>query len=342
MHELLTKTGPYLHAPDDLLRITFETGGTPRVFTVLAASAVERDEIDRDGAGLVILDEDEGRVLLDRHRSVSSGAEAGELYRISSLCWGEFSDFCRSHPRFRGGPEDIVTPHEAPLPGSRRRHSSRSDILREARSSGSGDLRSALMIRADADPDCSVRFPPRDRSGVLEDLRGRITRVYEDGSYRLGWPLQAPTAPDLSGLNGRVSVDRSLDLAWEERVEQRPELKHEAWWGVMEMFGSGRTSTFGAADEGRYDMRISSDEANGHLVLFALDEVPLSDRSEADLSTKLSDLPDRTIRDLWKLSRTLDHELSENRVSALFEVELNRIRAETETSQDSDPSPSGP
>lgn len=342
MHDLSARTGPYLHAPDDLLRLRYETGGTPRIFTVLIASAMERDQIDPEAAGIVILDEDEGRVLLDRHVGEDEQRLSDELYRIRSMGWAEFSGFCRSHPRFRGGPADIVTPHDTPLPGSRRRQERIGAGTEAGVSARHEDLRSALMIKADEDPACPVRFPERDRDGVMRDLSDRIQAVRDPIPYRLGWSLAAPPAPDLSGLGGAFPVDRSLDLLWEEMAAQRPELLEEAWCGVLEGLVSGRLNTFGAQDEGRYDLRLLETEEGVCLALCALDGRPLGAGSRAALVDLLEDLPLRDLRDLWKLSRTLDYETGPEKVSTLFEEGLNRVRSESEASRDMDPSPSGP
>jgi len=342
MHDLSNRTGPYLHAPDDLLRLGYETGGTPRLFTILIASATEKDRIDPEGAGIVILDEDEGRVLLDRHVGEQGRRPGDELYRIGSMGWAEFSGFCRSHPRFRGGPADILTPHDTPLPGSRRRQDRLGPGALSITSPKSADLRSALMMLADQDPTCRVRFPERDRDGVIRDLTDHIQRTADPLPYRLGWSLAAPTAPDLSGLGGDRPVDRSLDLLWDEMTQNRPELVDEAWCGVMETLAFGNLNTIGAQDEGRYDLRLLEARDGASLTLYAFDGQVLGAGSRSDLSDLLDTLSSRDLRDLWKLSRTLDFETGPERVSALFQEGLNRVRAESEASRDTDPAPSGP
>lgn len=158
MHDLSARTGPYLHAPDDLFRLRFETGGTPRLFTLLVARAIEMTLIDPEGAGIVILDDDEGRVLLDRHLGTDLAKAGEEVYRIRAMSWPEFSGFCRSHPRFRGGPADIVTAHDVPLPGSRRRQGLLGSGALLEGVVVPGDLRSALMISLDADPTWGMRW----------------------------------------------------------------------------------------------------------------------------------------------------------------------------------------
>jgi hypothetical protein len=345
MFSLLQKTGPYVHAPDDLLRLRFETGGTPRLFTLLLAQGAERGRFDPTVAGLVILDEDEGRVLLDSHTGEPARPAASELYRISALSWADFSAFCRAHPRYRPGAPDIDTPHEAPLPGSRSRQA------RLAERDGAepvigrplaGDLRSDLMRRADADPACPVRFPARDRTGMMRDLKERVMRDAESGLFRPGWRVPLPTAPDLTGVNGAVPVDRSLDIAWSSLLEERPELAEEARIRAIEPVLAGRLATWGAEDEGRYDLRLSNTEEGPAVLLRALDDFGIGAASADAFGIDLERLPDPLLRDLWKLGRTLDLELSPERVGVRFGHALNATRAETEAMRDTAPVPSGP
>lgn len=344
MFSLLQKTGPYVHAPDDLLRLRYETGGTPRLFTLLLAQGAERDRFEPEAAGLVILDEDEGRVLLDRH-----GGEAGtigsELYRIGGLGWADFSAFCRSHPRYRGGAPDIDAPHDRPLPGSRSRQARLADrdgadaagVPRQA-----GDLRSDLMRRADADPDCPVRFPVRDRAGMVRDLLQRVLRDPDSGLSRLGWPVRFPSAPDLTGISGSDPVDRSLDISWSALMEQRPELTEEARVRAIDPVLAGRLATWGATDEGRYDLRLRETGEGPAVLLLGFDDLAVGSPGVGGLETQLARLPDPALRDLWKLGRTLDVELSPERMGVRFGAALNAIRSETEAMREPEPAPSGP
>lgn len=342
MYDLSARTGPYLHAPDDLIRLRYETGGTPRLFTVLIASATERDRVDPEGAGIVVLDEDEWRVLLDRH-SAAPGRDLGdELYRVAAMSWAEFSGFCRSHPRFRGGSEDVTSPHDQPLPGSRRRQDRSPDLLKSARAPGLDDLRSALMTLADGDPACSVRFPEGGRKEALQELSARIARVNDPLPYRLAWSVPVPAAPDLTGLGGDRPVDRSLDPLWEETVSRRPELVEEALVEALEAVAGGRLSTFGAQDEGRYDLRLLGSDAGPTLTLFGLDGQELGAGTRDAVMERLASLPVRDLRDLWKLGRTFDVETGPERVATRFRAGLNRVRSETEASRELEPAPSGP
>jgi hypothetical protein len=252
---------------------------------------------------------------------------------------GEFSAFCRGHPRFRGGPDDIITPHEVPLPGSRERQARLGlGVIKGP----TGDIRSALMISADQDPSCPVRFPERDRVGVIRDLSERVRAVRDPLPCRFAWDIVMPEAGDRSGLGGDHPVDRSLDLLWEDTARQRPELLEEAWAGVLESLVGGRITTFGAQDEGRYDLRLVETGERVALTLNALDGQVLGAESGDAFVENLNSMPSAQLRDLWKLSRTLDVETGQKRVETLFQAGLNRVRSETEASRDIETTPSGP
>ncbi len=344
MHMLLQKTGPYLHAPDDLLRLRFETGGTPRLFTLLFAQARASDG-DVAAAGLAVLDEDEGRVLLDRHAADAPDRGASELYRVYRLDWAEFSAFCRTHPRYRGAAPDIDNRHDTPLPGSRTRQArlgAAADLVAEPRPGARRDLRSDLMRRADADPACPVRFPPRDREGIIADLSERAMRSGDHGSWHLGWAIRFPAGLDLNGISGGAVVDRSLDIAWSELIEQRPELIDEARMRSVERVASAGLRTFGAEDEGRFDLRLMETGQGPAILLLAMDDLGIGAISAEALTDELSRMPDHVLRDLWKLSRTVEHELDPNQLGLRFGAALNLIRSETEAMRDAEPAPQGP
>lgn len=341
MHDLLQKTGPYLHAPDDLSRLLFETGGTPRVFTLLIAAAVQTDRLDRTRDGIAILDEDEGRVLLDGHLRGDPAACAAEFYRIRAMGWPEFSELCRSSPRCRVAAADVRDVTGTPLPGSRRRQALLGGPRPLPFSERAHDLRSDLMISADSDPDAPFRFPKVTRETAIDALsRTPLTRG-QDGLFRMSWPVRFPDSADLSGLSGPGPVDRSLDPAWTELVGHRPEILEEARLEAILPLLTGRVGTWGTQDEGRYDLTLSPSE-EGVIVLSAFDGQPFGMREAREYGPRLAGLPIVQLRDLWKLKITLNHETSPDRVGALMGISLNRIRSETERSREPELQPSGP
>lgn len=100
-----SRTGPYLHASDARWTKAFPGG---RRFAVLIAGAYDAGIIGPEHNGIVVLDEDNRSVVLDRHCEEQSGyggpspAQYREARRILSMPWEEFLEFCTEHPRYRG------------------------------------------------------------------------------------------------------------------------------------------------------------------------------------------------------------------------------------------------
>jgi hypothetical protein len=339
MHDLLNKTGPYLHAPDDVSRISFETGGTPRVFTLLIAAATEARRADRSRSGIAILDEDEGVVVLDEHMRGRPKLFGAEFLRIRNMSWPEFSDFCRSHERFRGRSPDIVELHTAPLPGSRRRQARLSHV--SPLSERVGDIRSDLMIRTDGDMNLSRVFPRISRGEAIEELCGTALSPGPGGLLLMNWALRFPDHSDFSGVQGTRPVDRSLDPAWSDLISRRPELIEEARLEAILPLLDGVFSRPGPDLTGRLGLILCPRGENG-ILLCAFDGDPIGVTDRKDLKPLLQDMGDLKLRDLWAGKRLLDHETASIQLGARFSESLNRIRSEMELARDSDPSPSGP
>jgi len=338
MHDLLHKTGPYLHAPDDVSRLSFETGGTPRVFTLLIAAATETTRADRSAGGIVILDEDEGAVVLDGHLGGDPGRDA-EFYRIRGMGWTEFSDFCRTHQRFRGRAPDLIDPLERPLPGSRRRQAALPEPL--SLRDRVGDLRSDLMIRTQAGPDGSVTFPRIGRTQAIDELSQIPLITGHNGLVRMSWPIRFPDHCDLSGLQGDRPVDRALDPAWSELLAQRPELVEEARLEAIGPALDGSCLPPGSEGSGRFGLLLCP-QGRGGVILATLDESVFAFADHRSVRAALVAMPDSLVRDLWGLKRSLDHATSPDRLETRFGAALNRIRSELELARDPEPAPAGP
>lgn len=339
MHDLLNKTGPYLHAPDDVSRISFETGGTPRVFTLLIAAATETRQADRSRSGIAILDEDEGVVVLDEHLRGRPRLFGAEFLRIRSMSWPEFSEFCRSHERFRARSPDIVEPHETPLPGSRRRQARLPQAL--PLSERVGDIRSDIMIRTDGDLSVTRILPRISGEEAIEELSGTPLSPGPGGMFMMRWPLRFPDNSDVSGVQGARPVDRSLDPAWSDLISRRPELIEEARLEAILPILNGVFLRPGPDLTGRLSL-ILCPKGEGGLLLSAFDGDPIGVADAGGLKPLLQGMDELSLRDLWAGKRLLDHETAPARLGARFGEALNRIRSETELARESDLIPAGP
>lgn len=328
MHDIATKTGPYLHAVDDAAIVLFETGGTPRSFTVLIASAREELMMERTRNGVAILDNDRKQVVLDEHARNDRRACVEAFEEVRMMSWEEFSSFCRENPRHRGVSPDIVEKKTVPDPGSRRNQKAMG-AARAASKDAGGDLRSDHMIRSHDNPACPYDFPPVTRDDAIREVSRALLHHGEDGLHRLKWMIDVSADIGVEGLSGDFSVDRSRDAAWEQTMHQHPEITEEAILSALAPLLSGSVSTWGAMDEGRYVFRIEA-ERGDVMTLASLDQTSMAFGGRGHLVRSLEALDSSDLRDLWKLKRTVDHDLEPGRLSARISADVNRIRAEIE------------
>jgi hypothetical protein len=99
------RTGQYLHMNGAARK--YRIAGTNYIIGIAGAYDAF-GLIGPEHNGIFILDDDEKRVILDRHCPQSSGyfgpspAQWAEFKRIAELPAKAFDNFCRNHPRFRG------------------------------------------------------------------------------------------------------------------------------------------------------------------------------------------------------------------------------------------------
>ena len=99
------RIGQYLHADGAARR--YKIGG--KTYVIGIAGALDAfGLIGPEHNGIFILDDDEKRVVLDRHCEIASGyfgpskEQWAEFKRIAELPLTAFRNFCRNNPRYRG------------------------------------------------------------------------------------------------------------------------------------------------------------------------------------------------------------------------------------------------
>jgi len=101
-----SQTGQYMHAHGAARR--YKIGGTTYIIGIAGAYNAY-GLIGSEYNGIFILDDDNKRVVLDRHCEEQSGyfgpskAQWAEMKRIAELPATAFKNFCRNNPRYRGG-----------------------------------------------------------------------------------------------------------------------------------------------------------------------------------------------------------------------------------------------
>ena len=99
------RVGQYLHAEGAARRYRINETN----YVIGIAGAIDAfGLIGPEYNGIFILNDDEKRVVLDRHCEIASGysgpsaAQWAEFKRIVNLPSAAFNNFCRNNPRFRG------------------------------------------------------------------------------------------------------------------------------------------------------------------------------------------------------------------------------------------------
>ena len=99
------RIGQYLHADGAARR--YQIDGTNYIIGIAGAYDTF-GLIGPEHNGIFILDDDDKRVVLDRHCEIGSGYHGpsedqwAEFKRIAELPAAAFKNFCRNHPRYRG------------------------------------------------------------------------------------------------------------------------------------------------------------------------------------------------------------------------------------------------
>lgn len=327
--DISERTGQYLHGPDDTLHLSFPTGGVPRSFTIIAYSAVEVDEIDLSRDGIAILDNDHMTVVLDGHLRAAPDRQAAFMDQVKVMDWREFTEFCTTHRRFRNSSPDLHS--QKPDAGILVNQLHRGVVDQKT---SEGDLRSPNMIRADKDRDCPYNFPEASRRKMVSEILDHHATRDQQGMWRLSWPVTVPSQLFNEGL---VHGDKAHDAAWTSHMVSMPEISHQAQLNVLDRFLTGNVGTWPKSDAGRYTFEMSGAGNEADLFLDRIDGVELSFENKASFGKFLDELGDTGIRDMWKLIRVIDHDLSQDALEQAMREEITAARAAFEAEIDFQP-----
>ncbi len=255
---LLNKEGPYLYGVDGKASKTFETGGVPRSFTLILYGAEDHGIIGSEVNGIVVLDDDNREVLLDRHVQESSGyfgpsaRQTAEFERIKAMDWPAFTSFVRGHRRYRGSMPDVVSrkPDEGRAPVSER----------------------VVYPVADkpTDPACPYDFGLTTRSQIVEFLKGQRFHGVDRNGFAPSWDIKVRSLDTSGRSRPDVKVDARHDLRWEKMVEADKEgsLFNQACEDGLRQYTDGGFSTYMQDDvDAKFQVEGRS---GGHLCLVEL------------------------------------------------------------------------
>lgn len=331
MADISQKTWKYLHGPDDVVHLAFPTGAVPRSFSVIQYTATEREELNFAKNGIAVIDNDTLSVVLDEHLRGRDLEQTRFMSRVRSMGWKDFSSFCTDHPRYRSRAGDMDLPR--PDPGILVNQIQRG-VMHAPKDET--DLRSPSMVAAQADETCPYSFPAANRSQMIAEILSHSCIKDDAGAWRIAWETHLDGAIP---AQGSTSPDAEEARAWALHYEGNPEIFHQISGEVFAPYFSGGVATWPKTDAGRYGFSAAGMENADTICLQGIDGVDLGFRSRGELGAFLNDLEDAAIRDLWKLIRVVDHDLSAPVIDRSFAAGLDLAREAFEASRDLLPDP---
>jgi len=326
--DISQKTWKYLHGPDDVAHLSFKTGAVPRSFSVLQYSAVEQDHIDLSEDGIAIIDNDYMSVVLDGCYKRSQLEQSAFMSSVRRMSWPEFSSFCTSHPRYRISDRDMhkATPDHGVVVNQIQR-----GVLTAP---DDDDLRSPSMIAAHRDLACPYVFPASSKSEMIADILGHDCLKGDDGKWRISWDAFLNYHTILTNEDGEENV-------WSLHLAVNPEIVHDVINDILEPYFTGRIGTFPKTDDGRYGFVSGGINQPMQICLDLIDMEPFSFHSRGEFGRFIDQLTDTAVRDIWKLIRVLDHDLSQAVLHKEFDVRMieRQIEYEAQVSQHQTPHP---
>lgn len=330
-HMKLDMTGQFLHEAAHKHSIFFNgEGEIPRSFTVLAALAYKpfnEDEIDLSRNGIVIIDNDNWRIVADEIAKQSTGlmgtspVQVDLLSQIAAMNWTAFSGFCREQPRYRVGSPDIDMAAHMPAAGS---HENQERLgLRNPRLD---DYRNDF-IRSLNDLG-EFNLPATSRDGMIRDLMMRAS-VKTSGGRMLSWSVDMNFNWDRSGnVPHGADVDPAYDVRWARALQSDPSIMERATEAAFAPYLVPDYAVFDLDDEANCQLIASADSDDILLASYRGNDMSFSDFH--DLRSKLSALEGDDLVYLWTTARVLDKEFNRQNRSNDVMPHLNAIRADLE------------
>lgn len=333
MSQYSRKIGPYVYdRPEDNVTVTFEGG---RSFSVVQSSAYNQGIIGSEINGIVVLDNDNSRVVLDRHmQGAGPWIQSKELERISKLDWKDFSAFCRKNPRYREGASPDID-RDAATPDM-------PDLIAQgiARGRYVGPRTPIALLPEmkecnDPASKAPYKFPLESREDIIVAL-GQHT--FHDAGGRhdncLSWNIKVYDVDGTGNAYGEEKGDPRYNAAW-EAYSKTCDIFNDACEMALQQYTDKAYSTYPGNDQGIYCFQTAG-RSGGHLILTNWDgnvpsdpgskAIPLSFYDRLDFVEWLKELPDSSLVSLYKLVVCLDNDLSPENVKAEVNYRIADIR----------------
>lgn len=333
MSALNKQVGPYLHADGMRRQLAFEGG---RSFTVLVAGAYHAGIIGPEHNGIVVLDEDHGQVVLDRHVPESSGyhgpsrRQVAEFERICAMTdWKEFTDFVRSNARFRTAsvPDiDEAKPFQ-PDEGA---------VVLKAAMAGKvpglpgKSILPQAAVAAHEDPSVPYDFPSRTRLDIVAELAAHAVHREFHGRNHLAWNIKIYDA-DLSGRSEGYAPNEAYDKLWEAYVAANKDMVvQEACSDALRHYLDGEATSFLGDDAGDFEFQVTG-RSGGWLELSKFDGRSLGFGSMGDRVETLLEMDEDALARLYVGVKTFDKNIEPERDFA-YQVSFHRSTMEEDWS----------
>lgn len=337
------RVGQFLHKDGWMGQKRFSGDGTStRTFTVLIAAAEDAGIIGPENNGIVVLDDDNGQVVLDQHLREETGyfgpskRQQDEFKRVMAMDWAAFSEFCRTNRRFRKRSAPDITAGSEPAyveeDGLR-------EAIRTGRASETGtDIRTADMKAFD-DPTVKaggLSFPCRTREQMIVHLvNHHLHTVNYHGPSAIAWDIKVGNFDASGHLQFGEKTDPHFDQRWQEYLKENGnEVFAAACEDALRSYLDGEFTTFAGDDQGAFKFSVVGRQG-GHLILQSWNgpqarrgHYPMSFDSQNDLIDYLRDLSPEDLCRLYKVVATVDHNVN-NRASVMtFHYNFRRATLE--------------
>lgn len=331
MSALQHQIGPYLYAYGCLAEKTFnEHQGIPRSFTVLIAGAYNTGIIGPEYNGIVVLDDDNRQVVLDRHCQESSGyygpsaRQKAEFERVMAMDWPAFTKFCRENQRYRGCLPDA----EAAIPDDGRLPQSETVIFSEA-------------DKPKAEDECPYQFPLSTRREIVAFLSSHSGHEANRHDFALSWDIKVRAVNSISEkYREEFKHDPAFDARWKDLTERDGDLFWEACADGLRQWTEGDYTIWPGENDGKYEFHTAG-RSGGHLVLTKMfgERMIFGGRHEF-VEWLENEAPDITLVELYKLVVCCDHDLENPTAEVEYQLAFQRQVMEEQWAADATAGPS--
>ncbi len=331
----MAQTGNFVHEADNKFFLKLPSSGDiPRVFTVVKYDAYNAGGIiGSEYNGIAILEngseDDPAMFVVTSGVAKNDSNKAAQVFeRLKNATWQELKEACKAAPGYVRV-TDMEDDLDIPSPGNIVNLVALGAITLD----DEPDLRTPEIIAAHEDPEVPCEFPKVGRVGIITEIMNHA--VHRDGHYgdfHLSWNVKMAMNFDETGKSGSEKVDPAFDEQWKEYAEDGENnaflfdiITHD----MASQYLEGLYSTYPGEDQGAYEFGFQG-RSGGHMVLKEVDGQEISFSSYSDVAESLKELSDEELIKLWKVTRSLDQDITSEKLKTEFDYQLNFQRSQKE------------